>query len=239
MPEKPPYRPSTSERSAPGADTVLEVSKGPCPTLSWVEAGGIDVVLFDLGGVLVDVGGVGPMRKLSNVDSDEELWRRWLTCPWVRRFERGHCSAEDFAAGVVAEWDLAVTPEAFLDAFGSWLRGPLPGAAELVSALRRSVTTGCLSNTNAVHWELHFSQWAIVDAFDFRFLSFELGMVKPDRELFDRVAAHLSVSKGRVLFLDDNTLNIEGAADAGFIALQVRGVEETRNALVALDLLDR
>jgi hypothetical protein len=89
-----------------------------------MESAGIDVVLFDLGGVLVDFGGVGPMRTLAKIDSDEELWQRWLTCPWVRCFESGQCSAEEFATGVVDEWELELSPESFLDAFGRWPGGP-------------------------------------------------------------------------------------------------------------------
>ena len=49
---------------------------------------GIDVVLFDLGGVLVDFGGVEAMKELSGITDDDELWHRWLTCRWVREFER-------------------------------------------------------------------------------------------------------------------------------------------------------
>ena len=48
-----------------------------------------DVVLFDLGGVLVDFGGVQAMKELSGITDDDELWHRWLTCRWVREFERG------------------------------------------------------------------------------------------------------------------------------------------------------
>ena len=87
-----------------------------------------------------------------------------------------------------SDWALPIEPAAFLDAFRSWPGGPLPGADELVADVRARVPVGCLSNTNAVHWDRHFARWPILDAFDYRFLSFELGLVKPDRELFDRVA---------------------------------------------------
>jgi len=191
----------------------------------------VDVVLFDLGGVLIDFGGVAPMRELTGIESDDELWRRWLTCRWVRSFERGDCSAEDFAAGIVRDWGLPATPEAFLDSFGSWLAGPLAGAGELVNAVRAAVPVGCLSNTNALHWERHFASWPLLDGFDYRFLSFELGLLKPDREMFDRVAALLPAPPSRVLFLDDNSLNVDGAAAAGFAAVRVRGVSEAQSAL--------
>ncbi len=198
----------------------------------------VDIILFDLGGVLVDFGGVGPMRELSGIESDDELWRRWLTCRWVRSFERGGCSAEEFAAGVVGDWDLPITPDEFLDGFSTWLGGPLAGSDELVGAVRSLVPVGCLSNTNSLHWDQHFSQWPLLDMFDRRFLSFELGMLKPDREVFDRVAELLAVPTNRILFLDDNELNVEGATAAGFRARHVRGVAEAEDALRAAGVLD-
>jgi FMN phosphatase YigB (HAD superfamily) len=60
----------------------------------------VDLVLFDLGGVLIEVHGVHAMLELTGIKSEEELWRRWLTCRWVRRFESGGCSETEFAAGV-------------------------------------------------------------------------------------------------------------------------------------------
>jgi HAD superfamily hydrolase (TIGR01509 family) len=202
-----------------------------------VPTGAIDLVLFDLGGVLIDFGGVGAMRELAGIDSDDEVWRRWLTCPWVRSFERGHCSTEDFARGVIRDWGLSLEPEMFLDAFRSWPGDALPGAEALLRNVQRRVPAGCLSNTNMLHWQDHFARWPFVDAFDFCFLSFEIGHVKPDQELFDHVAGVLSLPPDRVLFLDDNAVNVEGAAAAGFDARQVRGVDEARRALVATGVL--
>jgi glucose-1-phosphatase len=202
-----------------------------------VDTASIDVVLFDLGGVLIEFGGVGPMKELAGIETDDELWHRWLTCRWVRSFERGHCSADDFATGMVGDWGLAVEPDAFLAAFESWPGGTLAGAEALLDRVRRVVPAGCLSNTNALHWDKNFGQWPILDAFDFRFLSFELGIVKPDRALFDRVAQLLPAPPERVLFLDDNAINVDGAVAAGFVACQVRGVDEARAALVAAGVL--
>ncbi len=197
----------------------------------------IDVVLFDLGGVLFDFAGVDAMRGLSGIDDHDELWRRWLECRWVRAFERGDCSPEAFAAGVVDDWNLAITPAEYLDSFRSWLRGPLEGADDLVSETRRAVRVGCLSNTNRLHWQEFEQQWGLPDRFDAHFLSFELGAVKPDREIFDRVAAALDVERGRVLFLDDNAINVEGARAAGLRAERAVGVQGAREHLVALGIV--
>ena len=197
----------------------------------------IDVVLFDLGGVLLEVGGVAPMRQLSGVESDEELWTRWLACRWVKQLEAGRCSPEEFAAGVVADWDLPVSSAEFLATFGAWVNNPFPGATELVAETGDVARVGCLSNTNAFQWDAHFGGLPLVGAFEFRFLSFELGLVKPDRAIFEAVAARLPAPAGRVLFLDDNAVNVEAAAAFGFVARHVRGVDEARRALVGTGVL--
>jgi HAD superfamily hydrolase (TIGR01509 family) len=197
----------------------------------------VEVVLFDLGGVLIEVPGVRVMLELTGIESEAELWRRWLTCRWVRRFESGGCSEIEFAAGVVADWQLELGAAAFLEAFRDWPAGPLPGAAELVTQTRASVATGCFSNTNALHWHEHMAAWPLAGLFDHRFLSFELGLVKPDLAAFAQVAGMLDVPAGRVLFLDDNAVNVAGAAAAGFQAIRVAGVGEARQRLAEAGVL--
>jgi len=191
----------------------------------------IDAVVFDLGGVLADFGGVAPMRALARIDSDVELWRRWLTCEWVRRFERGHCSADEFAAGFVEEWQLDADPDKFMTDFSSWLVGPYDGATELVRDVSTVAVVACLSNTNAVHWQAGAAQWPLFGLFDRSFLSFEMGMVKPDIEIFEKVVTELDVPPERVLFLDDNDLNVQAAQQVGICAFEVHGVAEARAVL--------
>lgn len=197
----------------------------------------IDLVLFDLRGVLIRPGGVASMRALSGIDSDEALWTRWLGCPWVQRFEAGRCSPEEFAAGVVADWELELEPAAFLDAFGGWPEPPFEGALELVESVQARVPAGFLSNMNSFQWAANYEGIPLTDAFAFRFLSFELGLVKPDAAIFEAVAARLPVARERVLFLDDNVVNMEAAKAAGFAAVHVRGVDAARRALVSAGVL--
>ena len=91
------------------------------------------VVLFDLGGVLVEVEGVAAFqRMLGRPLSQEEVWKRWLTASaWVSTFlSLGQCTPEVFATGIVAEWGLTVTAEAFLDDFRNWPTRLFPGVSE-------------------------------------------------------------------------------------------------------------
>lgn len=197
----------------------------------------VDLVLFDLGGVLIELSGVRAMLELTGIASEEDLWRRWLTCRWVRRFESGGCSETEFATGLIADWQLELSPAAFLDAFQDWPIGPLAGAAELVAQTRASVATGCFSNTNALHWHGRVAAWPLASMFDHRFLSFELGLLKPDTAAFAQVADQLGVPAERVLFLDDNAMNVAGAAAAGFQAARAAGVDEARQRLTEAAVL--
>ncbi len=191
------------------------------------------VVLFDLGGVLVRVPGVAAMQDLAGIESEAEVWRRWLACDWVRRFERGDCSPSQFASGVVADWDLPITSDDFLERFQQWPAGLYEGALEMVDALRKQVVVGCLSNTNSLHWDV-MEAWGLGTAFDRTFLSYRIGLVKPDRALFEHVAGELGVPIGQVTFLDDNAINVERASALGFDSHRVQGVEEAQRALAAL-----
>ena len=196
-----------------------------------------DFVLFDLGGVLIELGGMGPFQELAGIGSEEEMWSRWLSCPWVRRFEMGGCSPQEFSEGVVREWQLQVSPERFLTIFEAWPIGPFTGSAALLAVVQESVPIGCCSNTNVVHWAYQSQEWPMLEMFDVRFLSFELGLVKPDREMFEAVAEQIPAERDRVLFLDDVALNVEAASSFGFQSEQVRGPEECRAVLARLGML--
>ena len=197
----------------------------------------IGLVLFDLGGVLMQVSGVAEMARQTGIGSEEEVWTRWLGCEWVRRFERGRCSVEEFAHGIVADWGLDTSPATFIDSFSRWPDGLYPGAAELVGEVHALTSVGCLSNSNALHWSEQVA-WGMAAWFDHVFLSHEMGLIKPDPEVFHHVADVVGLEPGRITFLDDNRLNVDAATKAGFTAHHVRGVEEARDALVEHGLLD-
>ena len=113
----------------------------------------IRVLLFDVGGVLVELGGVEVILAwLGNRLTAEELWRRWLQSEAVRGFETGLPDAPQFAAGVIAEFDLAVEPQQFLESFVGWPTGLYPGTLEMLARIPRRYQRALLSNSNPLHW---------------------------------------------------------------------------------------
>ena len=190
-----------------------------------------------MGGVLVRLGGVDHFGRMVGVHDEEEIWRRWLTSPAVRRFERGGSTASEFASEMVAEHDLEISAEEFIEVFRSWPKGLLEGAREMVTALPDPIRVACLSNTNALHWNEQQDAEIVQGLFDIVFLSHEIGMVKPDAEIFWHVVAELACDAGDILFLDDNAMNVEAAQAVGLDAHKVVGVAPARALLHQRGLL--
>lgn len=198
-----------------------------------------DLVLFDIGGVVVEHTGVDTMIQWSGGDiTSEEVWRRWLRCEAVHAFEAGRTTTEQFGADAVLELKLNVSPEEFLRGFGSWIGGIYDGTHDTIADLQRTLPVACLSNTNTIHWEIMSGTFALHTLFDHYFLSHEIGLTKPNREIFEHVHTALDLQPERILFFDDNRINVEGAESAGMKAYRVVGMDEVRIVLQELGLLD-
>ncbi|MDG2305337.1 MAG: HAD family phosphatase [Candidatus Binatia bacterium] len=196
-----------------------------------------EVVLFDLGGVVIELSGVPIWQSWTGAGDEAEVWERWLRSTAVRRFESGRAGAAEFAREIVAEFGLAIGPDEFVREFTSWPKGVYPGVREMIAEARSRVRVGCLSNCNELHWPRFLHEMRLHDAFDECFSSHELGALKPDREVFDLVVSKLGCVPDRVLFLDDNQINVDGAVAAGLHARVVKGPDAVRGVLGEYGLL--
>ena len=197
-------------------------------------------MLFDLGGVLVDLSGVPSMLAwLNNRMTDEELFTMWLKSPAVRSFERGQVNAVVFAEQLITEIGLPVGEQQFLTDFTGWAKCLLPGSLELVRRVSSSYVRATLSNTNALHWPRLMDEMMLAEAFDHHFASHLTGKIKPDKDAFQHVIDTLECAPSAILFLDDNRLNVEAAQRMGIRAVQVKGVQGAERALVAAGVIHR
>ncbi len=196
----------------------------------------IEVVVFDLGGVVVEL---GPLTEILGDDPlpPNEFWSRWLASPAVRDFEMGRCSAEEFGVRLVDELRLSFSASELIERFLAWPHGMFPGSADLISSLE--VPTAVLSNTNALHWDRQVDGEALRGLFDHEYLSFRLGLAKPDLDIFEYVIDDLGVAAGAIVFLDDNQPNVDAARSLGIDAHLVRGDVEARRVLDELGLVGR
>ena len=198
----------------------------------------IQVILFDLGGVLIELTGLPTMLSWTkNAKTPEQLWVQWLTSPAVRAFETGRIGPRDFAEQLIEEMALPVHPEAFIEAFTAWPKGLFPGAMALVERIPSHYTRAALSNSNALHWPRLLHDMGLDGVFEHMFASHLIGKLKPDPEVFEHVMETLDCEPSAVLFLDDNRLNVEAARAAGMQAVEVAGLQQAEQTLTVFQII--
>ena len=199
----------------------------------------IDIILFDLGGVLVELTGVSTMLEWTgNKLNERELWEVWLNSPSVRSFEKGHYNAEQFAISLIKEMGLPVGMTEFIDRFTYWPSGLFPGVSELINKLKKHKTLACFSNSNELHWPRLMQDMGIEKMFKYHFASHIIGKLKPDKESFEHVLKILDCYPSSVLFFDDNELNVSMAKEIGMIAYKVKGPKQIDTILTDGGILD-
>ena len=202
---------------------------------------GIKVVLFDLGGVLIDFIGMRRIRELMPVElPEEELWRIWLTSRAVRRHDAGKSKLEEFVPEIVSELKLRISEEDFLKEFNAYKFSAYPGVENLLKELAESFTVATLSNMNETYWVRIYSGMPVMKLFKHYFASCRIGFVKPDKEAYQYAVDVLGCKPDEILFFDDNKLNVEGAKSAGLInSYRVFKVSGVREQLEKLGLLGK
>jgi putative hydrolase of the HAD superfamily len=198
----------------------------------------IRVLLFDLGGVLVELNDISTLLQVNGDPIPmNTLGSDWLNSPAARAFEKGISSIEQFADKYIEEISLPIKRNDFLNAFTQLPKGLYPDAARLIQRCRERYFTACLSNTNALHWQRLTHEMGIDTMFDQHFPSHLTGKLKPDRESFEYVLQILNCDPSAIIFLDDNEINVKGARSVGMIAYLAKGPREAENILEETGIL--
>jgi putative hydrolase of the HAD superfamily len=76
----------------------------------------------------------------------------------------------------------------------------------------------------------------LLEGFDFNFPSHQTGLLKPDKQAFNYVCEALDTKPEKILFLDDNQVNVDAAASFGIVSYRVQGVEGAQKILANLGM---
>lgn len=196
------------------------------------------LLLFDIGGVFVQLTGVAQMLAWTEgIHTEPELWKLWTESKAVKKFETGLIPPDVFGQTLVDEFSLPVDAPTFLSAFTKWTTRPYPGCQEVMECLNGNHMTASLSNTNELHWNNLCESIHIDALFQHNFPSHKLGRIKPDPMAFCHVLETLKISAAETLFFDDTQANIDAARALGIESHRVCGVDHLTHTLKELDLL--
>ena len=192
-----------------------------------VNLNGIQNIIFDLGGVLLNLAPQRTMdefRKLGHTSLVEEN-------PWnfkqeiFYKFERGLVTPDEFRSGVKELLGNGVSSEQIDYAWTAMLLDIPPVRAGIVLNLRKQFRTFLFSNTNAIHVEHIHADFRRQHGFEFSslfdkdFYSNEIQARKPDVESFLKVIGLSGVKPEETLFVDDFQENIIAAQKTGLQTL--------------------
>ncbi|HYP98399.1 MAG TPA: HAD family phosphatase [Polyangiaceae bacterium] len=112
----------------------------------------------------------------------------------------------------------------------------MAGMRELVANLSQRYQLALLSNIDGYYWPIVRDSQPELAHFAALFLSFELGLAKPNPEIFGRVCQLSQTSPERCYFVDDTLVNVEAARALGFKAHCFGGIDALTAELHALGL---
>jgi len=201
---------------------------------------GITTIVFDLGGVLLTLNhdeAVKRFKAIGLTDAEEYLDPYHQNGVFLD-LEEGKVTEQEFLDEVRKLIGKDVSNEDIRWAWLGFIEDRPMYKLEMLEDLRnRGYKLLLLSNTNpcvmswAMSTDFSPSGKTLADYFDKCYLSYEVGCVKPDREIFDIMIADSGINPSETLFIDDGPANIKTGQELGFKTFQPKNGEDFRPEL--------
>ncbi len=177
----------------------------------------IDTIIFDFGDVFINLDKEATPAALKKLGL--EKWSSEIDSLNFN-FEKGLITRTDFLLGINKLVPNA-TQEEVLEAWNGVLLDFPMYRLEFLEKLSKKYQLFLLSNTDSIHIN-HFKEkngdefyYRFYNCFEKVYFSYDLGMRKPDEEIYNFVIKENNLNPKSTLFVDDNFDNIEGAKKTG------------------------
>lgn len=200
-------------------------------------ARGIDAVVCDIGGVLIDW---RPDRVYAELIPDPLERQRFFTevCSpeWIAGWDAGRPLDE-------ACQELVQRHPQYEQAIHAWRRqdemvAEIAGTAAIVHQLKqRGMALFLLTNMPTDVFEARVSRFDVLKSFQGAVVSGAEGVVKPDATIFRILVNRYHLDVARTFFIDDSPLNITAAQALGFQVHRFRTAPQLAADLAHLGLL--
>jgi glucose-1-phosphatase len=203
------------------------------------------LVCFDLGGVLVELAhSWDEACRFARVPSRGEPAADAVRSELDRLHATGRIGDEQWAHGL-ARASAPYTAAELLRIHHQWIRKEYDGVGAIVDDLHeRGLWTACLSNTTEGHWRrmIHRdgealltgpAEFPTVAKLTRQYASHRLGLLKPDRAIFQAFEARTDLHGGDILFFDDLEPNVASARECGWNAQRIDASRQTAPQIAA------
>lgn len=198
------------------------------------------VVVFDLGGVLIDWNPRHLYRQLAGGDEARIEWFLANVCTheWNQRQDAGRTFAEAAALLKAEHPDHADWIDAYGARFGDMLSGPIHGTVEILRALKaKGAPLYALTNWSAETFPIALERFDFLGWFDGILVSGVEKLIKPDPAIFRLLADRHGFKPEEAVFIDDVARNVAAAESVGFRGIHFSQPDALGAELGALGLL--
>lgn len=180
-------------------------------------------IIFDFGGVLLPIEYDATPRAFRElgVTDFQLLYSQTAQSGLFDRYEKGKISEAGFLnelKGIIGNY----SDEKIVQCWNAMLGAMSLEVLSFLNQCRNHYKIYLLSNTNFTHitafksgFRKQFPKTDFHALFEKVYYSFEIGLRKPDRDIFDFVFADAGLKKHETIFIEDTLQNVEGARKAG------------------------
>jgi glucose-1-phosphatase len=190
-------------------------------------------IIFDLGDVIINIDVPTTTQAFADLSqrSFEEIQALIVQNDVFRKFETGHLSADEFRDYIRTIFRRSDWTDAMIDEAWNTLLLDIPREriAKIQSLAQKGYRLFLLSNTSPIHVEatneiLRAATGVprLNDLFEKMYLSYEMGLMKPDAAIYETLLADAGIVAQETLFLDDNAHNIASANTCGIQTIHVQ-----------------
>jgi len=198
------------------------------------------ILVFDLGGVLIDWNPRHLYRKLIPNESELEFFLSEVcSLEWNKQMDRGNSFLEavDELAVVYPKYSKQI--QAYYLRWEETIAGPILGTVKILERLKGAgYPLAALSNWSAETFPKVVDQFEFLNWFDPLVISGEIGLIKPDPEIFHYLLREISREAEECIFIDDSKANVLAAAELGFVSIHFSSSEQLQVKLEELGVLN-
>jgi 2-haloacid dehalogenase len=200
---------------------------------------GVEAIVFDLGGVLIDWNPRHLYRKIfANEEEVDDFLSTVATPEWHSEQDRGRTMEEATALLLSRHPEYGPEIEAYYGRWDEMFGGPIEDSVCVLQGVReQGHPLYALTNWSAETFPRARTRWDFLGWFDDIVVSGEERAIKPDRAIYNVLIGRTGLDPATTVFIDDREPNIRAAEDLGFIAVKFENAARLRKDLVRLGVL--
>ncbi|MGI8543778.1 MAG: HAD family hydrolase [Aridibacter sp.] len=201
----------------------------------------IKTFIFDLGNVIVPFEADSKIKSLQEFTrlKPEDVHEKVLLSEELRLFEMGEISSLEVFDFVKKTLDSEMSFEQFIENWnGIFILEPIL-SEDFIGKLSEKYKLLILSDTNEIHFEFIKQNFPVLKYFDDFVLSYEVGVLKPSKEIFQIAVEKAGCLSEECFFTDDIEKNVAAAKNLGINTVQFISAEQFEKHLLGLSLIEK